>query len=104
MVAQPPAKPPARVSRWFWTACVVLWVIFGAVLVVDPSRLLDLGQAVRDLPLVVEVVVWILFLPWMVGLWIWQLGWAAWLRVALIVAVAVGGAVVFYPRPRRRTA
>ena len=102
MVAQQqPAKRSAGVSRGFWTACVVLWLIFGTVLLVDSSRLLDLWQAVRDLPLVLEVLAWVVFLPWVVGLWIWQLDWWSWLRVALIVIVAVGGAIVFYPRRRK---
>ncbi|HUZ02450.1 MAG TPA: hypothetical protein VMU89_19050 [Thermomicrobiaceae bacterium] len=102
MDAQRPARQSTSFSRWFWGACVLLWLVFGAVLWVDPSRLLDLWHTVRDWPLIVQALTWIALLPWMVGLWIWQLDWWSWLRVALIVVVAVGGAIVFFPRRRRR--
>jgi hypothetical protein len=50
----------------------VLWVGFVMALVVNPEWL-DLGwDWVRSLPTVVEILVWVVFLPIMVGLWIWE--------------------------------
>jgi len=42
--------------------------------------------------------VWLLFLPVMIGLWIWETSWALILRVALIVSLA-GWTLLVFPRP-----
>jgi hypothetical protein len=60
---------------------VVLWVGFGIALVVNPDWLDTLWNSVRELPLVAEIIVWVLFLPIMVGLWIWESSWPVLLRV-----------------------
>jgi len=36
---------------------------------------------VRALPSVAEIIVWVLFLPIMVGLWIWESSWPALVRL-----------------------
>ena len=51
---------------------VVLWVGFAAALIVNREWLDLLWNWVRALPLVAEIIVWILLLPIMVGLWIWE--------------------------------
>jgi hypothetical protein len=69
---------------------VVLWVGFVIALVVDRGFLDTLWNWVRALPLVAEIIVWVLFLPITVGLWIWQSSWPALLRL-----LGFGGIVVW---------
>ena len=60
---------------------VVLWVGFAIALVLNPEWLDILWNFVRELPLVAEIIVWVLFLPIMVGLWIWESSWPALVRL-----------------------
>ena len=51
---------------------VLLWIGFAITLVVNPAWLDALWTWVRGLPLIAEIIVWVLFLPITVGLWIWE--------------------------------
>lgn len=53
----------------------MLWVGFALALIVNREWLDLLWNLAQALPLVVDVIVWVLFLPIMVGLWIWQSSW-----------------------------
>jgi hypothetical protein len=78
---------------------LVLWVAFGAALVTSQGSLDQAWQTIRALPLPVQIVVWLLFLPVMIGLWIWEAsGWNALVRLGLVVALAVWNLFVFMPR------
>jgi hypothetical protein len=55
----------------------ILWIGFAVALVVNREWLDLLWNWVRALPLVAEIVVWVLFLPITVGLWIWEASWPA---------------------------
>ncbi len=59
----------------------VLWVGLVVALVVNPEWMGSLWNWVRGLPTVAEIVVWVLLLPIMVGLWIWESSWALVLRL-----------------------
>lgn len=97
---KPTRQPSMAVSVVFLFVCTMLWLAFGAVLLIDPSRLLDAWDAVRGQPLIVEILAWVLLLPWMFGLWVWQSDWATWTRVALLAALAAGMIFAFLPRPQ----
>ena len=56
---------------------VVLWVGFVIALVVNREWLDMLWNWTQALPLVPKIIVWIFFLPVMVGLWIWTSSWPA---------------------------
>ncbi|MGD8822933.1 MAG: hypothetical protein PVG63_07505 [Anaerolineales bacterium] len=49
----------------------ILWIGLAVALMVNPEWLDTLWIWVRGLPLIAEIVVWVFFLPMMVGLWIW---------------------------------
>ena len=55
----------------------MLWIGFAIALVVNPQWLDLLWNWVRALPIVAEIIVWVLFLPIMVALWIWESSWPA---------------------------
>jgi hypothetical protein len=75
-----------------------LWLLFGAAVLVNPNALTDTLNVVGGWPLMAQAVAWLLFLPLMVGLWIWQTDWPLLVRLALIVALAAWNLLVFMPR------
>lgn len=76
----------------------VLWVAFGAALLWSQGSLDAAWQWVRSLPLMVQGIVWLLFLPVVIGLWVWETTWPLLMRVLLIVGVASWNLIVFLPR------
>lgn len=86
---------------WFWWVVVtIVSLAFAAALVFSPPTLASLWQAVRGLPVLAQVVTWVLFLPWMLAYWIWQSSWSAWLRLLLVVLLVGGVVFSFFPRQR----
>jgi hypothetical protein len=55
-------------------------------------------QTIRELPLIVQIVVWVLFLPVMIGLWIWETSWPLVVRLVLVLGVAGWNLLVFLPK------
>ena len=55
-------------------------------------------NAIRGLPLLVQIVVWVLFLPVMIGLWAWEASWPLIVRLLLVVGVAFWNLVMFLPK------
>ena len=76
----------------------VLWIAFGAALIWSQGSIDQAWQAIRDLPLVLELVVWVLFLPVMVGMWIWETTWPVAVRLVLILALAGWNLLVLLPQ------
>ena len=59
----------------------MLWIGFAIALVVNREWLDALWNWVRALPPVAEIIVWVVFLPIMTGLWVWESSWPALLRL-----------------------
>lgn len=76
----------------------VLWAAFGIALVVSHGSVDAAWQAIRTLPLVVQGIMWLLFLPVMAGLWVWETSWPLIVRLTLIIGVAGWNLLVFLPR------
>ena len=55
---------------------VILWVGFITALVVNREWLDVLWNWAQALPIVARIIVWVLFLPILVGLWIWESTWS----------------------------
>jgi hypothetical protein len=94
-------RRPLGATLWFlWM--VVMWVAFFVLLVADSVD--EIWDAVRDLPLLVEVVAWVAFLPWMLGTAVWTSTWPAAVRALLVACFAIGWTIVSIPReqPTRR--
>ncbi len=68
---------PRVLSTYAIVIFAMLWVGFAIALVVNREWLDLLWNWVRALPSVAEIIVWLLFLPIMVGLWIWESSWPA---------------------------
>jgi len=67
----------------------ILWIGFIVALIVNREWLDMLWNSVRTLPAVAEVIVWLLFLPVMVGLWIWESSWATVVRLLAFAGMVV---------------
>jgi hypothetical protein len=79
-------------------AFAALWFGFFAALVVDAAILESVRRTIEGLPLAVQLVTWVLFLPLMGGLWGWTTDWPLVVRVLLVVGLAGWNLVMFIPR------
>jgi hypothetical protein len=83
----------------------ILWLAFAALWIFDSSVLGHVFNWVQGIPLILEIIVWIVFLPWIFSLWIWQTSLPLWLRIIIILAVALatmGGSAGKKARARSR--
>jgi ABC-type amino acid transport system permease subunit len=76
----------------------VLWLAFGIGLVASQGSVDAAWAWVRGLPLVVQLLVWLLFLPVMAGLWVWETSWPLVLRLLLVIGLAGWNLLIFLPR------
>ena len=56
-------------------------------------------RRVRGLPLIVRALVWLLFLPVLVGLWVWRTAWPLAGRLVTIGGLAGWSLLIFIPQP-----
>ena len=66
---------------------VILWVGFFIALAMNREWLGVLWNWAQALPLIPRIIVWVLFLPIMVGLWIWESSWPAFGRLAGLTSI-----------------
>ena len=76
----------------------VIWVAFAAGLIFSQGSVDQAWQTIRGLPLIVQIVVWILFLPVMIGLWIWETTWPLIVRLVLVVGIGGWNLLMFLPK------
>jgi hypothetical protein len=90
------AERPFGAMVWFvWM--VAMWAAFFVLLFAD--RIESMWSWVRDLPLVVELLLWVALFPWFLGAGVWTSSWAGWLRLLLVLSFAFGWSLVSIPRP-----
>ena len=77
----------------------VLWGAFAFALVRDRSRLDEAWARLRGLPRIAQGVVWLLFLPVLLGLWVWRAGWPLAGRLVAIGGLAGWSLLIFIPQP-----
>ena len=64
-----PKQPtPTAVNTGGSGLFTLLWLVFVAALIFDPARLDAVWSWSRDLPVIAQVVGWVLLLPLMIGL------------------------------------
>jgi hypothetical protein len=81
----------------------LLWLGFLASLLFSPALLDSAWQSFRSWPLILQLLVGLLVLPVAAGLWIWETGWAFWLRLILVLGLAWVTVYTFFPRKARST-
>ena len=78
---------PRVLSTYAILVFVLLWVGFVIALVVNPEWLSLFWNWVRELPIVAEIIIWILFLPILVGLWTWESSWPALVNLLVLAGI-----------------
>jgi hypothetical protein len=84
-------------SAWF-AAMLGGWLTFYMLMTTSEATLGDLFARIRELPILVELVVWLAFFPYVLALAIWNGGWPEVVRFLLVTACAVAWSLMFYPR------
>lgn len=85
-------------KRLFFILMVGLWGAFIALTLTSPDTLSSAWQWAGGLWWPLQVAVWIVFLPWMIGLLVWQADWTFTVRMAVIVVLALGWSAASFPR------
>ncbi len=85
-------------KRLFFIVMVGLWGAFIALAFTSPDTLTHVWHWVGDLWWPFAIAFWIVFLPWMIGLLVWQADWSFAARMAIIVVLAVGWSAMSFPR------
>ena len=68
----------------------ILWIGFAIALIANREWLDLIWNWVQALPSVAEIIVWVLFLPIMVGLWTWESS-----RSTFVTLLAFAGIIVW---------
>ena len=83
-----PSEPESTGDAVAFAAFIVIgWLVFACLAFGAPARLASAWVTASALPLVVQLLVWLLFLPWMLALWLTQTGWPVWLRWLLVLGL-----------------
>ena len=75
----------------------LIWLALGTIAVLNPSAIDDIWQQIGAQSIVVQLLLWLLFLPVMAGLWVWQTDWPDVLRVVVVVSLAAFTLLVMRP-------
>jgi hypothetical protein len=95
--------PQRRTGGLAWFAAIVAgWTAFWALALASDATLADLWHGVRDLPALVEALVWLAAFPFVLALGIWDAGWEPSTRAALVAACTVAWSLAFWPWRRAR--
>jgi len=80
---------PRLLSTYAIAIFAMLWVGFALALLVNREWFGLLWDSVRALPSLVEIIIWVLFLPIMAGLGIWESSWPAFARLLAFAGIIV---------------
>lgn len=73
----------------------IAWIVFFALLIFWPDTLTDIWQWVEGLSTLWQVGLWLLTLPYMLALAIWESDWVQWQRILSVVAIAIVWSAIF---------
>lgn len=76
----------------------LLWIAFGFGLVASQGSIDAAWQWLRQLPMLAQAVIWLLFLPVAAGLWVWETAWPFIVRLTLVGSLAAWALLVLLPR------
>jgi hypothetical protein len=92
---------PTRRTRSLGGVIWFVWMVgmwIGFFVLLFANQLDALWRWITQLPIVVEIVMWVAFLPWMLATWVWTGDWPALLRATLVAIFAIGWTFISYPR------
>jgi hypothetical protein len=76
----------------------ILWVGFGAAIVFSQGSIDQVWKAIESLPLLVQALAWLLLLPVMAGLWVWETSWPMLVRLTVVLGLAGWSLLIFLPK------
>lgn len=76
---------------------VALWLGFAAMLLFSQSTIHEAWIWFKDLSLIAQIPLGILFLPWLIGMWIWESSWPTVARGLLVSGLAWANMWTFFP-------
>ena len=76
----------------------LLWVALGAGILLGHGGIDATWAWLRSLPLLIQGIVWLVFLPVALGLWVWESSWPLLVRAVLITGLAGWNLLIFLPR------
>jgi hypothetical protein len=88
------AKP---VEIALFIVAVGLWVVFALVLLLSQQSIDQVWAWFKDQTLLLQVPVGIMFLPWVIGMWIWESSWPFAARGLLVGGIAWANLYSFFP-------
>ena len=88
----------AATSGFAFLVFAVLWIAFAVSLIRSQGDLDSAWRWVRSRPLIVQGLLWLLFLPVLVGLWVWKMTWPLALRLVVITGIAGWNLLIFLPQ------
>ena len=95
------ARPTTGAYAWFGLM-VGSWLAFAVLAVTSEDTLAGIWEWVRGLPLVLELVVWVLTFPWMLALAVWESAWSDAARLLVVLTIATAWTLMSIPRPPRK--
>lgn len=99
--AKAPAVPTQVPGSAFLALMAGLWGSFVTLLAVSPSTLDDAYDWLTGLPLVWEILMWILTLPWTVAYLVYDASWEHWVRVVVVALIVTVHVSMCAPRAPR---
>lgn len=87
-------------SSWSWASLSIvflLWAMFGLALLNSPGTLTSIWEWATSLPMAGMVVIWVVALPWMLGLAVLEAGWPEMAQWAALAGLVVVSLATFYP-------
>ena len=76
----------------------ILWLGFGAALAFNQALLDTAWRYFRGMPIAIQVVVGFLVLPFVLGLWIWELSRLLWVHLILVLRLGFAAIYTFFPK------
>ena len=95
------AVPTRAPGSAFLASMAGLWGSFVTLLAVSPTTLDDAYDWVRELPIVWEILAWLLTLPWTVAYLVYETSWQHSARVVVVALVVTVHLSICAPRTPR---
>jgi hypothetical protein len=94
------AHRPVAQGATFSGLMVATWSVFVTLLAVSPGTLDDAYHWLTGLPIVWEILMWIVVLPWALAYVVWEASWDQWLRILVVGLLAAAHLLLSAPRSR----
>ena len=89
--SEPEVRRLGRGSNGWFVWMAGMWVVFFVLLN---------STWIGDLPLLLEILVWVVLFPWVLATAVWTSDWSEGVRLTLVILFAAVWTIVSIPRPK----